>query len=53
MAEYEKMYAVLCCAIDDALDMLEKVPDAQNTAKLLQTALLKAENIFVESGRAQ
>ena len=31
MAEYEKMYAVLCCAIDDALDMLEKVPDAQNT----------------------
>ncbi len=37
------MYAVLCCAIDDALDMLEKVPDAQNTAELLQTALLKAE----------
>ena len=42
MAEYEKMYAVLCGAIDDALDMLEKVPDAQNTAELLQTSLLKA-----------
>lgn len=53
MAEYEKMYAVLCCAIDDALDMLEKVPDAQNPAELLQTALLKAENIFVESSSSQ
>ena len=55
MAEYEKMYAVLCCAIDDAdaLDMLEKVPDAQNTAELLQAALLKAENMFVESSSSQ
>lgn len=53
MTDYEKMYAVLCGAIDDALDMLEKVPDAQNTAELLQAALLKAENMFVESSSSQ
>ena len=53
MTDYEKMYAVLCGAIDDALDMLEKVPDAQNTAEFLQTALLKAENMFVESSSSQ
>ena len=47
MPDYEKMYAVLCAAASDALDMLPET--AENTAgrKSLQTVLEKAEEIYI------
>lgn len=47
MPNYEKMYAVLCAAASDALDVLPET--AENTAgrELLQTALEKAEELYI------
>ena len=47
MANYQKMYALLCCAIDGVLDPLNKIPAAKLYADVLQTALLEAEEIYV------
>ena len=49
MADYNKMYAVLCKAIDDAIDPLEQIPEAEQIAKKLQDALLEAEEMYIES----
>lgn len=49
MADYKKMYTVLCKAIDDVVDDLEKIPLAYLSAKKLQAALLEAEEIYVET----
>lgn len=43
------MYSVLCKAIDDVIDDLEKIPLAYLYAKKLQAALLEAEEIYVET----
>ena len=42
MADYQKMYAVLCGAIDDVLDGLRTIPLAQPYARQLYSALLAA-----------
>lgn len=47
MADYEKMYALLCGAIDDVLDDLNRIPSAAASAEKLQKALLDAEEIYV------
>ncbi|MGM9575120.1 MAG: hypothetical protein ACI3VE_04360 [Oscillospiraceae bacterium] len=49
MADYKKMYTVLCKAIDDVVDDLERIPLAYLSAKKLQAALLEAEGIYVET----
>ncbi len=49
MADYQKMYAVLCEAINDALDGLENIPLAQPYARQLYSALLTAEDIYVDT----
>ena len=49
MADYEKMYALLCGAIDDVLDDLNRIPPAAASAAKLQKALLKAEEMYVSS----
>ena len=49
MPDYKKMYAVLCGAIDDAIEPLEKIPEAAQTAKLLQAALFEAEEIYIDT----
>lgn len=49
MADYKKMYTVLCKAIDDVVDDLERIPLAYLSAKKLQAALLEAEEIYVET----
>lgn len=49
MADYKKMYAILCGAIDDVLDDLNKIPPARPSADKLQKALLDAEEMYVSS----
>lgn len=47
MADYKKMYAVLCGAVDDVIDDLEKIPMARTTVDVLRKALLQAEEIYI------
>ena len=49
MPDYKKMYAVLCKAIDDAIEPLERIPAARQTSKLLQDALYEAEEIYIDT----
>ena len=49
MADYQKMYAVLCCAVDDAISDLERIPAADLVLRRLQKALFEAENIYIET----
>ena len=47
MADYRKMYYVLCKAIDDVIDPLEHIPLAVPYAWQLKAALLEAEEIYI------
>ena len=47
MADYRKMYHVLCRAIDDVIDPLERIPLAIPYTMKLQNALLEAEEIYI------
>ena len=47
MDEYKKMYAVLCGAIDEVIEPLKAIPEAQREVQKLQNALLTAEEIFI------
>ena len=49
MADYRKMYFVLCKAIDDVIEPLERIPLAMPHANHLKAALLEAENIYIET----
>jgi len=47
VADYEKMYALLCGTVDDVIDPLEKIPEAKEIAEKLREALLEAEEMYV------
>lgn len=47
MADYKKMYAILCGAVDDVIDPLERIPLARGCAQKLKEALLEAEEIYI------
>ena len=47
MADYKRMYTVLCRAVDKALDELSGMPPTVSVAKELQRALLEAEEIYL------
>lgn len=47
MADYKKMYAILCKAIDDAIDPLEQIPSAIEIKVALQNALYEAEELYI------
>ena len=49
MNDYKKMYAVLCGAIDDVIEPLRAIPAAYPQMCKLQTALLEAEEIFINT----
>ena len=49
MPDYQKMYAVLCTAIDREIDTLKEIPLALASAKRLENALLEAEEIYIET----
>ena len=43
------MYAVLCAAIDGEIDTLKEIPLALGSASRLESALLEAEEIYIEA----
>ena len=49
MADYKRMYTLLCKAIDNVIDPLSRIPDAKIFASYLQNALLQAEEIFIST----
>ena len=49
MADYKKMYATLCVAIDQEIDLLKTIPLARTSATRLMAALQDAENIYIET----
>ena len=49
MANYRKMYAVLCAAVDEVIDPLEKIPLAAPQAGKLREAMREAEGIYINT----
>ena len=49
MADYRKMYCLLCRAIDAVIDPLEQIPAARPQAKALREALLEAEEFYLRT----
>ena len=50
---YRKMYAILCGAASDAVDALQDPNSILYAKTILETALLKAENIYLDSEEDQ
>ena len=46
MPNYEKMYSILCSAADDAITLLEEIPNTEVVSGKLNEALLAAEDIY-------
>lgn len=49
MADYQKLYALLCGAIDDVIDPLERIPLVLPYAKKLRRALVQAEELYIDT----
>ena len=49
MADYKRMYTLLCKTIDDVIDPLSRIPEAKIYASYLQNALLQAEDIYIST----
>lgn len=49
MADYKKMYAILCCAMSDAIDQLEDVPSAIETCRMMRNAMRQAEEVYLQA----
>lgn len=47
MADYRRMYTLLCKAVDDSIEPLESIPSAQPVVEALRAALLEAEEIYI------
>ena len=49
MADYKRMYTLLCKTIDDVIEPLSRIPAAKIYASHLQNALLQAEEIYIST----
>ena len=49
LPDYMKMYAVLCSAVDKAIEALENIPPALPIAYALRDALEEAEDIYIST----
>ena len=49
VADYKKMYAALCGAVDNVIDELETIPLALPAATSLRNALLRTEEIYIDT----
>lgn len=49
MANYRKMYAVLCSAVGQAISDLQQYPFAYRSVQLLHQAMQQAEDIYIDS----
>ena len=49
MPDYQKMYAILCAAVDSVIDPLEHIPLAIPVAARLRKAMLDAEEVYINT----
>ena len=49
MTDYAKLYARLCGAIDEVLDELGTIPEAQHAREKLQASILDAETQYLDA----
>ena len=49
MPDYREMYRTLLKAIDGVIEPLEEIPLARPSVSALKTAMLDAENIYIET----
>lgn len=49
MADYKKMYAILCSAMSEAIDSLEDIPRARDAVKTMKEAMNTAEDMYLDS----
>lgn len=47
MPDYEKMYAILCAAGSEALDLLPDTAENREGREVLQRALYRAEEMYI------
>ena len=52
MEIYQKMYAILCAAVDEVIEPLEKIPAAVPWAARLRAALDTAEELYIGNEKA-
>lgn len=49
MADYQRMYAMLCSAVAAVIPALEEIPAANPSMRILQQALLNAEELYIQT----
>ena len=49
MVDYQKMYAIVCAAASDVIDLLPNMPETAPAKAKLQAALAAAEEIYLEA----
>ena len=49
MADYKKMYAILCAAASEALDALPDTPENAGGRNILQIALYAVEDMYINA----
>ena len=49
MADYQRMYAMLCSAVAAVIPALEEIPAAKPSMRILQQALLNAEELYIQT----
>lgn len=53
MPDYKKMYAILCAAASEAIDMLPDIPATEAARQTLQAALSEAEELYLRQTDAE
>ena len=49
MADYQRMYAILCSSVAAVIPALEEIPAANPSMRILQQALLNAEELYIQT----
>ena len=49
MPDYKKIYALICGAASDALDLLPETEENQPGRELLRASLLKIEELYISA----
>lgn len=49
MADYQRMYTIMCAAVDDVIEPLEQLGLAAAQVRRLRDALLQAEEVYIQT----
>lgn len=49
VADYQRMYAILCAAASEALDALPEAPETAEAVRILLSALERAEELYQQT----